>query len=112
VTIIRGHYTDRGGRPATGIITLIPEHGGPVTIRVQSGVLDRTNVPAGVYEVTASLRSNAGSGAIEFHPATFTIRPGTRETTLTGVPTLVHPTTGPQLSIVETEPGVYKVTGP
>jgi hypothetical protein len=110
VTIVRGHYTDRGGRPATGTLTLTPEQGAPVAIRVQSGILDRADVPAGVYEVTANLRSNAGNGPLEFHPGKFTIRPGLRETTLTGVPALVHPVPAGTLTIVETEPGVYQVT--
>lgn len=106
---IHGHYTDRGGRPVSGSITLSPVNGDPIRIRVVSSVLDRTAVPAGVYDVAAHLESNASPAPLEYAPATVTIPATPGPINLTNVPPLARPVLAPRLTVNETAPGVYEV---
>lgn len=113
MAVVRGFYVDRAGRPASGSVTFTPDTGPPVAVRVRRGVMDREDVPAGTYEVTATLRPAYRSDLIPYRPARVTI-PASGVQTMTGTPPVAPIPTpgGGDVSVVEVEPGMWEITGP
>lgn len=95
----------------SGTLTLTPPTGVARVVRVRSGLIYPTEVPAGRYELTGAVRAVGDVASTLLDPVTVVVA-GSRADLSTKTPAPVPAVlAGASLSIIEREPGVYEVTG-
>lgn len=113
--MVTGFFVDRAGQALSGSLTLTPGQGAPRSVRVWGGCAYPTVVPAGVYTVSADLRSPYRPGTpVVFRPVTVTV-PAAGSVSVYAAPTTSPPApalgAGGPVVVTEVAAGIYEITG-